>query len=427
MSRIPTTGDARSERDVPTNSTDPTTPEKARRVDVVVASLAGLTASAPAGLFSRCAIINHGEMERPRSLSSQLAPQLAIHHLKNLVDATRPVCAMGDPAVPRRLSTCDVFFDVTTVAVDGHPLSRAACLGSLRLVRTLLEGGVDVNSRTADGQTALMVLSTRRPINRQETDALLDMASLLIASGADVNIRDRFGKTALMYACAIGHSSRLVSLLLANGADLFTEDHLGFTPLIYGYNGQDQSVIKVLTDHCHEKGREMVILETQLNANFLSNLKVQRMVGASHSTVALAPKNGNGIPTQSINFARRLSSVSDKLAMLIPQNDGGKRISTCGATLLGIDTDNESANRTRSRSVGNIFATAPKKEKAPPTPPPTTMARPRIFPVEIDETPPAPNALITLTPSDGLGQFCPYCHRSQSESTRSDAAVQTLQ
>uniref|UniRef100_A0A914UNZ6 Uncharacterized protein n=1 Tax=Plectus sambesii TaxID=2011161 RepID=A0A914UNZ6_9BILA len=370
-------------------------------------------------------------MERPRSLS-QLAPQRGIQHLKALVDVARPVSAMGTSPESRRFSGCDVFCDVATVPVDGHPLSRAACLGSLRLVRTLLEGGVDVNSRTADGQTALIVLCTRRPVNREEVDASLDMANLLIASGADVNIRDRFGKSALMYACAVGQSSRLVGLLLSKGADLFTEDRLGFTPLIYGYNGHDQAVIKALSDHCREQGREMVILETELNANFLSNLKVQRMVGASHSTVALGSKNGDGIPSQSINFARRLSAMSDKLATLIPRTDGGgKRPPTSGGnTLLGVDAA-ESANRTRSRSVGSILCGPIRKEKnETPTPPPMTMARPRLVPLAQstnDETLVTVGALITLTPSDGLGEFCPYCHRSQSKTTRSDVAIQTLQ
>ena len=96
-----------------------------------------------------------------------------IHYLRSLADER-----MED----------DVFVDVCTVDVEGHTLSRAVNLGSLRLIRTLLEGGANINSLNRDGQTALIVLCAKKHGPQKP----MEMLDYLLSKGADPNIPDRY-------------------------------------------------------------------------------------------------------------------------------------------------------------------------------------------------------------------------------------------
>ena len=89
-------------------------------------------------------------------------------------------------------------------------------------VRTLLQGGVDVNAAQVDGTTALHWAA-------YHDDA--ETAGLLLRAGAHVNAVNRYGLPPLAVACSSG-SGAVVTLLLAAGADANATMKSGETALM---------------------------------------------------------------------------------------------------------------------------------------------------------------------------------------------------
>ena len=107
------------------------------------------------------------------------------------------------------------------------PFLRAAQSSDIELMRVLLEHGADPKLATDDGTTPLMVASGigwvegvtyewSRAANVQTVEMLLDL-------GIDVNARNAEGRTALMGAAHKGRNE-IVQLLVDRGADLATRD-----------------------------------------------------------------------------------------------------------------------------------------------------------------------------------------------------------
>ena len=88
--------------------------------------------------------------------------------------------------------------------------------------RSLLEQGTEVNSRQADGSTALMWAAYWDEI---------ETAELLIQAGADVNAANEYGATSLWLACDRG-SADMVEKLLGADADPNVSLHSGESPLM---------------------------------------------------------------------------------------------------------------------------------------------------------------------------------------------------
>lgn len=111
-------------------------------------------------------------------------------------------------------------------------LADAARDGSLSRVQTLLDQGVDPNSRDRSGTPALVWAAIR-----SQTNTL----GQLLSAGADPALGDRNGVTALMWAAWNGDTGSLITLLDA-GADPNQQDRYGFTALWVGtYNSAGDS------------------------------------------------------------------------------------------------------------------------------------------------------------------------------------------
>lgn len=98
----------------------------------------------------------------------------------------------------------------------------AAASGRLATVRSLLDGGRDVNSRNWIGLTAVMAAAR---------EGHADVVEFLIAAGADVN-EDINGTTALEYALARGHEEAVLVLIEAGAEVNVTDSYDGKTPLM---------------------------------------------------------------------------------------------------------------------------------------------------------------------------------------------------
>ncbi|XP_056125577.1 LOW QUALITY PROTEIN: ankyrin repeat domain-containing protein 34C [Rhinichthys klamathensis goyatoka] len=149
---------------------------------------------------------------------------------------------------------------------DGRPLITAAQLGKLRLVRVLVEGGAQVNERNARGETPL--LAACRSLRAHPSEPMLRLIQFLLNNRADPNIQDKTGRTALMYACMERAGAELASALIVAGADATMEDYSGgASALVYAINAQDPDTLTVLVDACRSRGREIIIIATDLSCD----------------------------------------------------------------------------------------------------------------------------------------------------------------
>tara|TARA_R110001592_G_scaffold363395_1_gene687491 strand:+ start:4961 stop:6346 length:1386 start_codon:yes stop_codon:yes gene_type:complete len=103
-------------------------------------------------------------------------------------------------------------------------LLNAATKGETATVKSLLEGGSDINVRNTVDWTPLMLASAERHT---------DTVKVLLEAGADPNAVNVLGRTALMFA-AINGQDIIVKLLLERGAklDIVPSDHSGWTALM---------------------------------------------------------------------------------------------------------------------------------------------------------------------------------------------------
>jgi ankyrin repeat protein len=101
---------------------------------------------------------------------------------------------------------------------------EAALEGIVDVVKGEVDRGVDVNVRSKEGHTALMLAA----FNGQA-----DVAALLLDAGADVSLKDGSGRTALMFA-STGPSRATVELLLKHKAKVNEVDGgERWTPLMF--------------------------------------------------------------------------------------------------------------------------------------------------------------------------------------------------
>jgi ankyrin repeat protein len=85
------------------------------------------------------------------------------------------------------------------------------CSNNLEKVRLLLDKGADVNARSKQGRTPLVIAAAH--------DGNIEVMRLLIKKGADVKAKSPDGFTALISAASHGNVEA-VKLLLARGADV---------------------------------------------------------------------------------------------------------------------------------------------------------------------------------------------------------------
>jgi ankyrin repeat protein len=130
---------------------------------------------------------------------------------------------------------------VAVVAAQPEPrieaLHAAAFAGNLEEVRRLLEQGVAVDARDAEGRTPLMWASFN---GHTAVDALL------LEKGAAIDAREVNGRTALMYASS-GPFVGTVGLLLEKGAEVNLQGTAeGFTALMTAAAEGQLEVVRVL-------------------------------------------------------------------------------------------------------------------------------------------------------------------------------------
>lgn len=136
---------------------------------------------------------------------------------------------------------------------ESTPLHRAAKIGSMSVVTTLIERGANLDACDNKGNTALFKaikacrydvanvlikygasLTTTNVDGDTIVDCILDFDYIdlkaLIACKFDINLKNKHGQT-LLHMATIQQASECATLLLQNGADLNSVDNNGCTPL----------------------------------------------------------------------------------------------------------------------------------------------------------------------------------------------------
>src|SRR6516225_8204853 len=101
-------------------------------------------------------------------------------------------------------------------------LADACDRGDLKVVRTLVQQGADVNAHGVDGTS---------PLHHAVSSDHLDVADFLLKAHADVSAADRYGVTPLTLATLNGNAS-MIRRLLDAGADPNAADPAGETALM---------------------------------------------------------------------------------------------------------------------------------------------------------------------------------------------------
>jgi ankyrin repeat protein len=121
------------------------------------------------------------------------------------------------------------------------PLSWASAHGCEKVVRSLVEGGADIESKDNSQRTPLWwAMFTEGPEN-------LCVTRYLLSSGASTETRDKEGRAALSWESERGHTAT-IRLLLNNGANINARDNLGRTPIFWAVYCRCEPAIELLLD-----------------------------------------------------------------------------------------------------------------------------------------------------------------------------------
>ncbi len=156
-------------------------------------------------------------------------------------------------------------------------LIAAAHSGDTTTLVRLLDAGTAIDSRDAQGRTALLVA----------TDAnQLEAARLLIARGANVNAQDNIQDSAYLLAGARGRLE-ILRLTLAAGADLKSTNRYGGTALIpaahYGHVDTVRELLKtaIAVDHVNRLGWTALLEAIILGDGGTSHTEIVRLLLAA--------------------------------------------------------------------------------------------------------------------------------------------------
>ncbi len=124
------------------------------------------------------------------------------------------------------------------------PLMLAASYRSnvkFEMIHALIDGGVDINIRGEEGETALFTAIAY-------TNGAFDLMETLIKAGADVNIPNDYGLTPLHAASEKGYTD-IQRMLLEHNAHINATDEYGQTPLILALEYDEFEAARLLIEH----------------------------------------------------------------------------------------------------------------------------------------------------------------------------------
>ena len=154
-------------------------------------------------------------------------------------------------------------------------------------VQELLAQGVDIESRDANGRSALLLATHHNAI---------DVARILIDTGADVNAMDNITDSPYLYAGAEGRLD-ILRMALAHGADLASINRYGGTALIpAAHHGHIETVRELLKtgidiDHVNYLGWTALLEAIILGDGGTTYIKIIRLLIEAGADINIADED----------------------------------------------------------------------------------------------------------------------------------------
>ena len=126
-----------------------------------------------------------------------------------------------------------------TAATPPPSLQRAVDSGDVASVNAIIARGADVNTRTEDGWTPLMLATIK---------GHTEIVQALLKQGADVNARNKKGWTALMFAVSMGDIETM-RVIIDGNAEIDARDNDGKTVLMQATGENNIESLRVLLEH----------------------------------------------------------------------------------------------------------------------------------------------------------------------------------
>ena len=173
-------------------------------------------------------------------------------------------------------------------SADVPALVRAAADGDMAALRRLLDAGVPVDTRDAQGRTALLAATHADRI---------DAARLLSERGADVNAKDAMQDSPYLLAGAQGRLA-ILRMTLAAGADLKSTNRYGGTALIpaahYGHVETVRELLKtgIDIDHVNRLGWTALLEAIILGDGGAAHAEIVRLLVAHGASLQRADAQG---------------------------------------------------------------------------------------------------------------------------------------
>lgn len=167
-------------------------------------------------------------------------------------------------------------------------LLQAAGEGDLPTVDAMLEQGVAVDVRDAQGNTPLLLATAA---NRVE------VARRLVDAGADVNLQNRMQDSAYLLAGASGYQ-QILELTLAHGADLRSTNRFGGTALIPACERGHVDTVRTLIgagvdlDHVNKLGWTCLLEAVLLGDGGPAHQRIVELLIAADADLDLPDEDG---------------------------------------------------------------------------------------------------------------------------------------
>jgi ankyrin repeat protein len=239
-------------------------------------------------------------------------------------------------------------------------LMQAARFGDTQGIWKYAAEGMDVNERSKDGKTPLILAAAGG--HAAAVEALLDL-------GADVNLQDNIGATALTTAATAGHADT-VRVLLTRGANAGIKDRDGGSALLnavfFGYRNAVAELLKRPQTIPAEDRNEAILVASGMGHTEIVEDMIT--VGLDVNAVGLHGRT----PLMAAAKFDRLETV--RLLLKNGARPGAKN--EAGETVLQVAQDNASGEIVEliSQAIAAPPEVAPAAEPQASAPPPSEPA-----------------------------------------------------
>jgi hypothetical protein len=174
-------------------------------------------------------------------------------------------------------------------------------------VQELLAQGVDIESRDANGCSALLLATHHNAI---------DVARILIDTGANVNVMDNITDSPYLYAGAEGRLE-ILRMALAHGADLASVNRYGGTALIpAAHHGHIETVRELLKtgidiDHINYLGWTALLEAIILGDGGPTYIEIIRLLIAAGADINIADEEN--VTPLAHSTTRNYTEIADML------------------------------------------------------------------------------------------------------------------